>query len=455
VAGLLALPAAAALGGTSVIEGTTYWDVNRDGVRQSGEPALADQEIYLFDGSGAYLRNTKSDAAGNYDFSGLTDGDYEVEYSTSSWRKLRMDWTPTSTGSIHPRSIVNLSGRASVDFGWREIVRSRDLTAPISTFVGPNGLRAESFNDVVSARDVYEAVMAGTVGAEAQFITIRFDYSDSANTALSYQQVNGVYHSYRAVCYNNWISWLTKGDSGVSHEYGHAWSAYHDTIVQQDGRLSGYLHARGLDDDDRIDSSYAWSVRELVAEDYRQLLGSPNARLASALNLEVPPAADVPGLRDYLELVFTAPPTGETVSPPPSADPLPSDPPSAEPSRSAEPSPIPESSPTPGPDTGGAHDPQLEVADPVVNPSPVVQSATISSWLSTAASVTIEIRSAEGHWIKTLVADASVPRGYLEAVWDRRDVHERRVKSGTYVVVVAATGTDGQTVRSQTFFRAR
>ena len=35
----------------------------------------------------------------------------------------------------------------------------------------------------------------------------------------------------------------------MSHEYGHAWSLYYDTIVQQEGTLASYLKARGLDGD--------------------------------------------------------------------------------------------------------------------------------------------------------------------------------------------------------------
>jgi hypothetical protein len=420
LAALWWFPAATATAsGVGEISGVAFKDLNRDGARQPDEPVLSDQQIYLLGADGAYLANSTTDASGRYAFAGLADGAYRVQYASPSWWPLRGDWVATTTGSIFPRTTVTLSGSATADFGWRPIVRSRDLTAPISAYVGETGLRVESFNDVVPAREIYDAVMRGTVGAEARFVTIRFDYSDSGNTAISYQGSPGSYSNYRAVCYDNWNSWLS-GDAGVSHEYGHAWSTYYDTVVQQDGKLAAYLKARGLEGDARVNTSYAWNARELVAEDYRQLLGSPEAQKASQVNRDIPPAAAVPGLKEFLGQTFTTPPAAPEPTPPP---------------------------PSP-PDTQQV----LSVAVPVVSPTPVAEAATITAELTTNASATVTILTPKGQTVRTLLSGVNEAPGQFTVPWDRKDARGRRVKAGTYIARVDAVSAQGASARNQTSF---
>lgn len=413
---LAAFPAGAAFaGGTGEISGVAFEDLNRDGARQSDEPVLSGQQIYLLGADGAYLANSTTDASGRYAFAGLADGTYRVQYASPSWWELRGEWVATTTGSIFPRTTVTLAGSATANFGWRPIVRSRDLTAPISTYVGENGLRVESFNDVVPAREIYDTVMRGTVGPEAASVVIRFDYADAATTSASWQGSPGTFSSYRAICYDNWVTWLEQGDVGVGHEYGHAWSLYYDTVVQQDGTLSAYLRARGLAGDSRLNTSYAWSTRELVAEDYRQLLGSPNARLAPQMNRDVPPAAAVPGLKGFLETTFTTVPASTATTPPPS------------------------------PAT-------LSLGATSVAPAPVTQSGTVSSSLTVAASVSIEIRDSRGRRVRVLLSASPRAAGTLTANWDRTDDRGRRVKAGSYSAVVDASTSGGASAHSSTTF---
>jgi len=227
--------------------------------------------------------------------------------------------------------------------------------------------------------------MRGTVGSEAQHVKIRFDWSTSASTVASWQEPSGGFSSFRAVCYDTWISWLTQGDVGVSHEHGHAWSLYHDVIVQQEDDLARYLRARELEGDARVNSSYAWNARELVAEDYRQLLGSPTAREAAQTNRELAPASEVPGLLEFLRDTFTTSP-----APPPP-------------------------------------------------PPPVTKSGTVSTSVSVDAKVTVEIRAASGALVRTLLSAAEEPAGGVSVKWDRKDANGRRVKPGTYVASVTAS----------------
>ena len=83
----------------------------------------------------------------------------------------------------------------------RPIVRSTDSSAPVTTYVGSNGLTVRSYDDVVPAKDVYDRLLSGSlVGTEAQFVTIRFDFVKAGFTSTSATQSNGgPYDGYRAV----------------------------------------------------------------------------------------------------------------------------------------------------------------------------------------------------------------------------------------------------------------
>ncbi|MGH2919323.1 MAG: SdrD B-like domain-containing protein [Solirubrobacteraceae bacterium] len=405
-------PASAVAAGDGVISGAVFQDSNRDAVQNAGEAPLADKQLYLFDGAGHYVGSTSSDASGKYRFAELADGDYRVEFAAPSWWSLRDNWAPTTTPSLLPKISLSLAGSAVADFGWRPIVRSTDVSSPLSSYTGANGLRVSSYDDVVPAKDIYDAVMRGTVGPEARFVTIRFDFSPYASTVAGWQGAPGSYSNYAAICYDNYISWLNEGDVGVSHEYGHAWSLYYDTIVQQEGTLASYLKARGLFGDPRVDATYPWEAREMIAEDYRQLLGSPTARTAPQMNREIPPAAQVAGLNDFLTTTFTQPPAAP---PPPPA-------------------------------------PALSISGLSVSPSPLKASGAVAFALSASAAVTVTIRNAGGGVVRTLLSDAPRGSGPLSVAWDRKNDKGQRVKAGAYSVVVRALDAAGASVTASASF---
>jgi hypothetical protein len=194
----LGVSAAAAASGS--IQGAAFQDLNRNGVRDPGESPFANEQLYLYDGDFQYLGTTYTDAAGHYEFTGLTDGVYHVHFASPSWWSLRHDWVPTTTGTLLPKLTVNLAITATADFGWRPIVRSSDIAAPFSSYTGPTGLRTYSYDDVVTAKEVYDAVMRGAVGAEAQYVTVRFDYGATSTTSTSWQGTPGSFSSFSAVC---------------------------------------------------------------------------------------------------------------------------------------------------------------------------------------------------------------------------------------------------------------
>ena len=334
---VLATPAAAADGS---IAGTVFVDANRDALRHSGEAAMADQRIYLFDAAGSYLANRVTDATGAYTFGALPAGSYRVEVQAAP---LRSDWVPTTTASLFPRTDGTVSGATTVDFGFRRIARSTDVAAPMSAYTGPNGLTTASYNDVVTARQLYDAVLRGTVGPEAGTVTIRFDLAANSTTTHSVTSSDGRYSNFSATVYVTYPSWLDHGDYILSHEYGHAWSMYHAYLTQQDPTLRGYLAARGLTGDPRLNSSHSWNVDELIAEDYRTLLGSASAAAIAQENSDIPAAADVAGLKEYLRDTFTVAAPAPAPSPEPTVSPSPS----------PSPSPTPTSAPSKATKTGG------------------------------------------------------------------------------------------------------
>jgi hypothetical protein len=92
----------------------------------------------------------------------------------------------------------------------------------------------------------------------------------------------------------------------MAHEYGHAWSWYHIYLTHQ-GDWTSYFRARGIDGDPRIDTSYAWSRGEIIADDYRMLFGSPAAvaEWPKHLNQDLPDPRDVSGLKQFLATTWS------------------------------------------------------------------------------------------------------------------------------------------------------
>jgi hypothetical protein len=292
---------------TGTIGGYVFEETDRDGVFELGERPLGGQHLFLFAGSGGYVANTYSQPGGWYEFRGVEPGSYRVEFAPAAWWTLRDALVPDTTGSIFPRIAVSLDGAARADFGWRAILRSTVPDSPISSYVGPSGMRVHSYDDVVSAREVHDRLLGGSLlGAEATHVTVRFDFADAGTTSTMAIHDGATYTSYSATSNITYRSWL-EGEDGLFHEYGHAWSLFYAFMIHQDPSLSAYLTARGIAADPRLDTSYAWDRKELIAEDYRQLFGSADARRSPQLNRDLPAAQDVPGLRAFLQDVFTQP----------------------------------------------------------------------------------------------------------------------------------------------------
>lgn len=421
LAALMLLALGASPASASTISGAMFEDADRDGIRDAGEPGWSGRLVYLFDASGTRrIAYTSTDAGGAYAFAGLADGAYRVETDYEDWLGIRQEWVPTTTGSVWPRADVQLFGARTVDFGWRRIVRS---ASPLTSFTGPSGVRVESYDDAVTAREVHDALARGTlVGPEAATVTIRFDHGSSPITLTSVEGGPGSYANYRAEVRIPWLSWLDQGDRVLFHEYGHAWSLYYAYTARQDTSLAGYLQARGISPSDpRLDTSHAWSRREMIAEDYRQLF-APASAAGGQENGEIPAASAVPGLREYLAGAFREP-------------------------AAADPDPEPDPQPAPAPA------PALQLTALQMNPLTVKATGTASLRISAAATVTLAVRDAKGGLVRTLLDRVPRQAGDVSALWDRKNAAGQRVKAGTYLLAAQATDAAGATVTGQSTFK--
>jgi hypothetical protein len=405
---VLWLSVAGAATGASSITGDVYNDVNRNAARDAGESPFSGELIELYDASsGSFVNSVYTDTYGHFAFRGIADGTYVVRFDTTDYNSLRASWVPTTTGSLRFERTVDVAGSATADIGLRQIVRSTTLGSPISAATASNGTRFESYDDVVDASTLLNDWLTGSLlGAEPANTVVRFDVNPSSSCVTSVSGTAGTYSAFSASVWLDYVSWLETGDRNLFHEYGHAWTTYYEQIVQQEDGWTSYLAARGLTGDPRLNSNKNWDPREMIAEDYRQLFGSPTARAYALYNADIPPAASVPGLADWMRSTFTQPVASES-SPPPGASP---------------------SSST-----------ALAVTALAVNPTPMSTQGPVSFTINAAATVTVRILDASGAVVRTLLTTAAEPSGVVDVVWDRKNDAGRKVKAGTYTVTVQAS----------------
>jgi hypothetical protein len=65
----------------------------------------------------------------------------------------------------------------------------------------------------------------------------------------------------------------------------------------------------------------------------------------------------------------------------------------------------------------------------------------------------VTIRNARGGLVRTLVSSSAAPSGTDSVTWDRKENRGRKVKTGTYVVVVDAADAYGHAVTKSSSFK--
>jgi len=140
-------------------------------------------------------------------------------------------------------------------------------------------------------------------------INVQDQYTSQTQTSATYYA--GKYTSVKSTMWLQGVNsnFATRPDDTLAHEYGHAWSNYWYYIAHQ-ADWSSYENARWttpegsltLLTDSRTGTSYSWTVREIIADDYRLLFGSSLAisERPSHLNPDIPDPRTVPGLATFL-----------------------------------------------------------------------------------------------------------------------------------------------------------
>lgn len=222
---------------------------------------------------------------------------------------------------------------------------------PLATYKAAEGFTITSYcsnwNTYSKLREIAKELLSNEYGEEIAYLENIYIYPDSPDGVLAYthydlsRNYSGNYtykdNAYIEIFdgnqYNNTkdMAWV------LSHEYGHHFTIYHminkENKFFNEWKSTGYAQVRNIVghpkisyETDAIGDLYKWDIMEMVAEDYVQLFGSPNARRSIVYkdiqqkvhedinsqfnhtpafnmkpqnNLEIPLAADVRGLEEY------------------------------------------------------------------------------------------------------------------------------------------------------------
>jgi hypothetical protein len=126
---------------------------------------------------------------------------------------------------------------------------------------------------------------------------------------------------YTSVASTIWLQGVNSGfasrpEDTLTHEYGHAWSMYWYYVAHnadwtsfENARWSTADGSTTLATDGRTGTSYTWLPTEIIADDYRLLLGSTLAisERPTHLNNVIPDPRNVPGLSSFLLSTWRVP----------------------------------------------------------------------------------------------------------------------------------------------------
>lgn len=180
-----------------------------------------------------------------------------------------------------------------------------------------------------------DSVVAGTQSTTQEHYQVFFDVPMLVPPSLEYGLTSkqSVIELYNMDDYDT----IEQAARTISHEYGHHFTIYYFMATDEQVKQSDYYQIRGFDyfeepiffsDQQDYYENHMWSIYEVAAEDYVQLMGSPNSRqtedykdISEVLstgdkdyriyadsnttnvfpqeNMSIPLANQVNGLRDY------------------------------------------------------------------------------------------------------------------------------------------------------------
>jgi hypothetical protein len=358
-----------------------------------------------------------------------------------------------------------------------------------TSYTTPEGavITIDSASWTGTADDIYRMLlengMDSVVGPKLT-VKVQDVYASATTAGASCCTSSGGYYNFTTTIWldgRTTSNFTSRPDYVLGHEFGHAWTLEH-LYMDQSADWAAYLAFRGIANDPRLESTYAWSKREMIADDYRLIMGSPQARVGAYINPDVAPPGSIPGFATWFRNTWAKGNIGTILSPTPlspdatpapatTATPAPSlaptqspaatsapttpsptasptaTPTAAPPTATPTPTPTPTASPTPAPPT-----PQptpaaatLSIDSLTASPQSFRKSTKIGFTVSETAQLTAVVLDSKGATIKTLLI-AQVAAGASSVTWDRTDSNGHRVGNGKYRVQVQASDTHGEVV---------
>jgi len=237
----------------------------------------------------------------------LDGGPYQAAQGTSSW-SYSLDTTMLAAGS-HTLSAraTDTSGNASTTN--ENVTVQNSTTLPpgvVQQLVTPEGATINIYSDAVgwTAQQVYDLLKPNAYQLDVIGPTLTIDVTAqyASQTTTSASSSNGVWGNYHATITlqaNGTSAFATRPDAIAAHEYGHAWTNYY-YYVRWQRDWTPWLQERGLAGNPLLDSSYQWTIREMIADDYRLLFGTSSAQSEMAyINPAIPEPRTVAGLKNW------------------------------------------------------------------------------------------------------------------------------------------------------------
>lgn len=135
--------------------------------------------------------------------------------------------------------------------------------------------------------DLTAVNVAGTHSRLLEYYQVFFDMPSIVPLSLSYkiESTLSVLNLYKMDDYDT----VEQAARTIAHEYGHHYTMYYFMYNDDEALASPYYTLRGFgeygrevvfDTEEAYYANYEWSIYEIAAEDYVQLMGSPNAKQA-------------------------------------------------------------------------------------------------------------------------------------------------------------------------------
>jgi hypothetical protein len=362
-----------------------------------------------------------------------------------------------------------------------------------TSYTTPEGavITIDSASWTGTADDIYRMLlengMDSVVGPKLT-VKVQDVYASATTAGASCCTSSGGYYNFTTTIWldgRTTSNFTSRPDYVLGHEFGHAWTLEH-LYMDQSADWAAYLAFRGIANDPRLETTYAWSKREMIADDYRLIMGSPQARVGAYINPDVAPPGSIPGFVTWFRNTWAKGNIGTILSPTPlSPDATPAPPATATPAPTLAPTQAPAAtpaatsapttpSPTPSPTVTTTPAPPTATPTPVPTPTPPPspvpptpqptpaaatlsidsltaspqsfrKSTKIGFTVSETAQLTAVVLDSKGATIKTLLI-AQVAAGASSVTWDRTDSNGHRVGNGKYRVQVQASDTHGEVV---------